>query len=92
LQSTLELPSLLNRDSTLREWLEDSHGNGVLAQLYPQLNDQMQAKFGGNGQIGMDTMGFFMDMPLNGLMHFLGISLPSSPEETVDELLVKVHS
>jgi len=26
LQSTLELPSILNRDSTMREWVEDPRG------------------------------------------------------------------
>jgi hypothetical protein len=54
----------------------------------------MRAKFGGNDseQIGMDPMGFLMDMPLMGLLHFLGISMPTSPEEMVDELLAKVYS
>jgi beta-glucosidase len=94
LHSTLELPSILNRESPLREWTEDPRGMSVLAPLYPQINDQMRAKFGGNDseQIGMDPMGFLMDMPLMGLLHFLGISMPTSPEEMVDELLAKVYS
>ncbi|MFC1922579.1 glycoside hydrolase family 3 C-terminal domain-containing protein, partial [Chloroflexota bacterium] len=94
LQSTLELPSILDRDSTLTNWTEDPRGMSVLAPLYPQINDQMRAKFGGDDreQIGMDPMGFLMDMPLMGLLHFLGISRPSSPEEAVDELLTKVYS
>jgi len=94
LHSTLELPSILNRESTLREWTEDPRGMSVLASLYPQINDQMRAKFGGNDseQIGMDPMGFLMDMPLTGLLHFLGYSMPISPEEMVDELLAKVYS
>lgn len=94
LQSTLELPSILNRDSTLREWTEDPRGMSVLAPLYQQINDQMQVNFGGNDreQIGMDPMGFLMDTPLTGLLYFLGISMPTSPEEMVDELLAKVHS
>ena len=94
LHSTLELPSILNRESPLREWTEDPRGMSVLAPLYQQINDQMRAKFGGNDseQIGMDPMGFLMDMPLMGLLHFLGISMPTSPEEMVDELLAKVYS
>ena len=94
LQSTLELPSILNRDSTLREWTEDQRGMSVLAPLYQQIKDQMQANFGGDedAQIGMDPMGFLMDTPLMGLFHFLGSSMSKSPEEMVDELLVKVHS
>ena len=94
LHSTLELPSILNRESTLREWTEDPRGMSVLAPLYQQINDQMRANFGGNDseQIGMDPMGFLMDTPLMGLLHFLGSSMPTSPEEMVDELLAKVYS
>ena len=94
LQSTLELPSILNRDSTLREWTADPRGMSVLAPHFQQINDQMLANFGGeeNTQIGMDPMGFLMDTPLMGLLYFLGTSLPKSPEEIVDELLAKVYS
>jgi beta-glucosidase len=94
LHSTLELPSILNRESTLREWTKDSRGMSVLAPLYQQINDQMLANFGGDDseQIGMDPTGFLMDTPLIGLLHFLGGSMPTSPEEMVDELLTKVYS
>ena len=94
LQSTLDLPSILNRDSTLREWTEDPRGMSVLAPIYQQIKDQMLANFGGdeNAQIGMDPMGFLLDTPLMGLFHFLGGSMSKSPEEMVDELLAKVHS
>jgi hypothetical protein len=37
-------------------------------------------------------MGFLMDTPLMGLFHFLGSSIPGSPEEMVDGFLAKVHS
>lgn len=93
LQSTLELPSILDRHSTLREWLEDPYGMRVLAEFYQQMNAEIQNVFGGEGggQIGMDAIGFLMDMPLPSLLHFLGGSLTFSPEEMVDELLAKVH-
>lgn len=92
LQSTLELPSSLDRDSTLREWLEDPRGMMVLTSLYQQMNFQMQAGFGGGSEeIGMDAIGFLMDTPLPGLLYFLGSSIPASPEEIVDELLAKVN-
>jgi beta-glucosidase len=94
LQSTLELPSILNRESTLREWMDDPRGKSVLAPLYEQLNDEMRANFGGTDseEIGMDPIGFLMDSPLTSLLHFLGSFIPTSPEETVDELLAKVYS
>jgi beta-glucosidase len=94
LQSTLELPSILNRDSTLREWTEDPSGMNVLAPLYQQIHEQMLSNFSENdsAQIGMDPMGFLLDTPLLNLLHFFGDGLPSSPEEMVDDLLAKVHS
>jgi beta-glucosidase len=92
LNSTLELPSILNRDSTLREWTEDPRGMSVLGSFLQQLNDQIRATIGGGDTIGMDPMGFLMDTPLMGLFHFLGSSLPVSPEEMVDGFLAKVHS
>ena len=66
----------------------------VLAPLNQRIIDQMRAKFAGDysDQIGMDPMGFLMDSPLTGLFHFLGDSMPASPEELVDELLAKVYS
>ena len=94
LKSTLDLPSILNRDSTLREWTEDPRGMSVLASLYQQINDQLLVNFGGeeDAQIGMDPMGFMMDTPLIGLLYFLGGAMPKAPEEIVDELLTQVYS
>jgi beta-glucosidase len=94
LQSTLELPSILNRESTMREWKEDPRGVSVLGPLYQQLIDQMQGNFGGSGseEIGMDPTGFLMDMPLIDMIHFVGSSMAASPEEKVDELLAEVYS
>lgn len=94
LKSTLDLPSILNRDSTLREWTEDPRGMSVLAALYQQINDQLLVNFGGeeDAQIGMDPMGFMMDTPLIGLLYFLGGAMPKAPEEIVDELLTQVYS
>jgi beta-glucosidase len=94
LQSTQELPSTLNHESTLREWSEDPRGISVLAPLYPQIREQMLSSFSGNENelIGMDPMGFLMDTTLTGFLHFMEDSLPKSPEEMVDELLAKVYS
>jgi beta-glucosidase len=94
LQSTLELPSILNRESTFREWTEDPRGMKVLGTLYQQINDQMRINFGGNDseQIGMDPIGFLMDTPLRDLLYFLDCYIPTSPEELVDDMLTKVYS
>ena len=92
LQSTVKLPSILNRDSTMREWIEDPRGMSVLAPFLQQLQDQMRATIGGDETIGMDPMGFLMDTPLMGLFYFMGSSHPVSPEEMVDGFLAKVYS
>jgi beta-glucosidase len=94
LESTFELPSILNHESTLREWTEDPRGISVLTPFYPQLREYMLSSLSGDGneQIGMDPMGFLMDTPLLNLLHFFGSALPTSPEEMVDELLDNVHS
>jgi beta-glucosidase len=93
LQSTLELPSVLDRDSTLREWTEDARGIKELEPIYQLLRNQMQENFvpDDSDVIGMDPMGFFMDTPLVNLLYFFGESLSSSPEDIVEGLLAKVH-
>jgi beta-glucosidase len=93
LQSTLELPCLLHRESTLREWMEDPRGMSVLASFYEQVPAKVLATFFGGGEnaIGMDTSSFYLSMPLPNLMHFLDNTLPTPPEDLVDELLARVH-
>lgn len=94
LQSTLELPCLLDRESTLRDWLEDPRGQHVFGPLFQQMNAQMQAIFGGgegSEGIGMEVLGFLMDMPLLDVFEFQENTLPASPEEMVAELLAQVH-
>ncbi|MBE3037708.1 MAG: glycoside hydrolase family 3 C-terminal domain-containing protein, partial [Chloroflexi bacterium] len=90
LQSTLELPCLLNRESTLRDWMEDPRGKRVIAPLFQQMAGQMQtASGGGEGEgVGMDS--FFMEMPLLRVLHYQESTLPMPPEDLVDGLLAQV--
>jgi beta-glucosidase len=94
LQSTLELPSLLDDQSTMREWLADPRGKVVFEPLYQQIVTQMQRATGGDtGQtdaIGMDMVGFMMDMPLVSVLHFQEALLSVTPEEMVSDLLKQV--
>jgi beta-glucosidase len=94
LQSTQDLPSLLNRESTLRDWMGDPRGRRVFEPLFQQMVTQMQAIFSrgqdGDRTIDMDTMSFMMSMPLRDILHFQGAALPMSPEELVDGLLAQV--
>ncbi len=94
LQSTQELPSLLNRESTLRDWMEDSRGRRVLEPLFQQMIAQMQATFGGgqgeDNAIGMETLGFLMELPLRDIFYFQENALPMPPEDLVDVLLAQL--
>jgi beta-glucosidase len=93
LQSTLELPCLLNRESTMRDWIEDPRGKLVFAPLYQQMTALMQAALGGGeGEgAGMETMGFLLGMPLLSVLHYQENALPKSPEDLVDGLLAQVN-
>ena len=92
LQSTLELPCLLNRESTLRDWMEDPRGRRVFEPFFQQMVAQMKTAFGGGeGEgTGMDTMGFLMEMPLLDILYFHEGALPMPPEDLVDGLLAQV--
>jgi beta-glucosidase len=93
LQSTRELPSLLNRSSTLREWQEDKQGKNLLMPLMQQMTNQLRETFGveGDESIGMDVSGFMMDMPFMDMLYFFSDNLPTTPEKVVDGLLSQVH-
>jgi beta-glucosidase len=94
LQSTQELPSLLNRESTLRDWMEDPRGRSVFEPLFQQMTAQMRATFDAGqdeeGGIGMETMNFMMELPLRDIFYFQEASLPMPPEDLVDSLLAQV--
>jgi beta-glucosidase len=94
LQSTQDLPSLLNRESTLRDWMEDPRGKRVLEPLFEQFTAQMRATFDAHkvevGSSGMETMNFMMELPLRDIFYFQENSLPMPPEDLVDGLLAQV--
>jgi beta-glucosidase len=95
LQSTLELPCILNRESTLREWLEDPRGKAVFEPMFQKLMTQMRDALGGGEDegeiIGMDMMGFMMDMSLLGILHFQESALPMPAEALMDGLLRQAY-
>jgi len=46
LRSTLDLPCPLDRDSTIRDWLEDKRGGPAFQPLYEQIKAGTTAAFG----------------------------------------------
>ena len=91
LRSTLKLPCILDRESTVREWLEDPAGRVAFGPMYQQIKAQTAAMFGGgegeSGGIGMDPTGFMMEMPLLSLLQFQQGGLPMPADAIVDGLL-----
>jgi beta-glucosidase len=94
LQSTRELPSVLNQESTVREWLEDQRGKVVFEPMFKQMVDQMRQAFGMDGDqfIGMDMMGFVLEMPLRSILGFQEQMLPMTADEIVAGLLKQVKA
>jgi beta-glucosidase len=104
LESTLNLPCLLDHESTMREWLADPRGRQVLGGFYNQIEVQTRKLFGeaerygndkdgdGNGAgIGMDVMDMMLDMPVLSVLMFQQDTLTMPADEMVAGLLRQVQ-
>jgi beta-glucosidase len=97
LESTLDLPCILDKESTIREWLTDPRGKEVFSPTYAQMETQGRKLFGGgNGDnehgLGMDVMDMFNDMPLVSVLLFQQSAWSAPAEDIVDDLLIQVHN
>ena len=99
LKSSLDLPSPLNRESTVGDWLADPRGRVVFESLYRQMLAGMAAMMGQDEAegdnppaIGMDVMGFLKETPLLSILHFQESALPMPADDIVDGLLAQVHN
>jgi beta-glucosidase len=98
LESTLHLPCILDKESTIREWMDDPHGKLVFGSFYGQMEIAIRKFFGGGderygneGAIGMDIMDSILDMPLASVLLWMQAGLPKHAEDLVDELLLQAH-
>jgi beta-glucosidase len=96
LKSSPVLPSLLNRDSTLREWQNDPYGSAASEPVLLALRSHMARLFGidesDTQALGMDMMNFMLDMPLFSLFTFTENSLPRPADDLIDSLLAQVDA
>jgi len=99
LESTLSLPCILDKESTVREWLADPRGKAVFGSFYAQIEAQSRKIFGGGDErygnenaIGMDIMDMMNDMPLVSVLMFQQGALTMPAEEMVAGLLMQAHS
>jgi beta-glucosidase len=95
LQSTLQLPCVLDNLSTVREWVADPRGKVVIDPLLQKMEAMNRQAFGDENTadtIGMDMMEMFADMPLVSVLGFQASVLQASPEEIVGGMLQQAHS
>jgi beta-glucosidase len=95
LRSNQVLPSILDCDSTLRDWLADPHRNAASDAVIQKLRSQMAHQWGLDETedqiLGMDLTNFMLDMPLINLLDFSEDSQFGPADEMVDALLAQVH-
>ncbi|GIV79291.1 MAG: hypothetical protein KatS3mg050_3685 [Litorilinea sp.] len=93
LEATRPLPSRLDMESTVREWLADPIGRPLFEPMYQQMVAQLGAALGGEdtASIGMDMTAFILDMPLVSILGFQEAMLPAPAEEIVADLLRRVQ-
>jgi beta-glucosidase len=100
LESTLDLPCILDKESTIREWMADSCGKAVLGPHYARIEEEARKifssddneRFATEGDIGRDVMEMSNDMPLVSVLMFQQVALDVHPEDMVADLLQQVHS
>lgn len=85
------LPSRLNLESTIGDWMQDTHGREMVrplveAMLGSQENQEM------NEALGADMLVFFRDLPLPVLLGFQAANLKTSPDQMVTEMLAEVKA
>ena len=91
LESSLNLPSILNIESTIRDWLDDPKGKVAFGPIYEKMLEQMNSSMGSSDTIGMDMTGFMMEMPPLSILQFQQKSWDSSPHEIMEGLLEQVY-
>ena len=92
LESTLSLPCVLDKESTIREWMADPRGAAALGPVFTKMEEESRRMFGGENVIGMNFIDSLGDMPLVSVLMWQQGILPTHPEDFVADLLQKVHS
>lgn len=90
LESTQELPCVITKESTIREWLADPRGAQVLQPLLQQVFAQVGEE-GTEGINAEEAMRFAADMPLEPILDWFGGKLPSTSEQIITQLLAQLE-
>ncbi len=96
LHSSARLPCILDRDSSVTQWLEDPRGKKVIAPMFQSMMANFGSMLGGDcgsiNEIGMDMLGFMWDMPLYNLLQWQEDTLLKPAEEILEDLLIQAHA
>ena len=92
LQCTMELPTILHDESTIRAWFDDPVGRPILEPIFTELMRKggMFSENGSNDD-SMDLISFLMDLPLRSFFHFQEGSLTQPPDDITNMLLDQVR-
>jgi beta-glucosidase len=92
LHSTLQLPSILHDESTVRAWVNDPVGRTILQPILEELMKNSSFFSAENSShISMDMMNFMLETPLRSFFHFLEGSLTQPPDDITDMLVEQLH-
>ncbi|HEX9013708.1 MAG TPA: glycoside hydrolase family 3 C-terminal domain-containing protein, partial [Anaerolineaceae bacterium] len=91
LKTTLDLPCVLNRESTIREWVSDPRGKQVCDPILQQIMERMGKIFGADEKPEEAVSTELMDMPLLSILHFQEKELPMPADDLVDLMLKQAH-
>jgi beta-glucosidase len=92
IETTLNLPCILDKESTVREWMTDPQGKEILTPVVAMMERESRRIIGDEGANGMDFMDNLGDMPLVSILMWRPDVLPMHPEDFVAGLLKQVHA
>ncbi|HEY9122444.1 MAG TPA: glycoside hydrolase family 3 C-terminal domain-containing protein, partial [Brevefilum sp.] len=90
--SSLKLPCVLDRESTLKEWIADPRGYAAIKPMILEMQAMFNQEFDADEGIGMDPMGMIMDMRLDSILMFQQHALAKPVDDIVDGFLREAHS
>jgi len=92
LRSTVERPTILHEESTIRAWLEDPIGRNILQPIFDELlrNGAFPDNINAD-ELPMDMVAFLMDLPLRSFFHFQEESLTQPADDITRVLLEQVE-
>jgi len=97
LESSLDLPCILDEESTIREWMADPRGQEIIEPVMRQMAEASRSLVpgeepaAGDSEVGMDIMKMLSDMPLHSVLMFQRNALAVHPDEIVAGLLARAH-